>query len=301
MTRLQRSMTAALIALFSTSASAYVFTIDDFEIDRGFSSIGAQDGFCVLQDDFSSGGPPPSQPNFCSGNPGSYGTLGTFGPESGGKLTMNSSGAAPSTNAAGAPRLVQSAISLSNINPAAPFNLGIRVDDTFSIVGRFDLVVPADRISGYGVRLTDRTNYPSPSQSNDDLQMQVFTDADGITWIRLVKQDFSAGTVTEIQKVMLSIPSGADQIDLALVHTDKTNNLVQGAFQFDSGGVDMLDTRTFFSTQVAMFNGETLERAGFQAFMAPQSSGVPVPPTLLLIAAGLGLLRFGPRRRQGKA
>ena len=280
------SYTAALLlSLSASTVHAYVFVIDEFRIERSFG--------CVLVDSFNSGGPPPSSPNFCSGNTASYSTQGTFGPESGGKLIIDSANALLATNAAGAARLVHNATSLTNVNPLAPFNLGIRKDDTFKVSAIYDLITPPSPISGYGIRLTDRTQYPSASLANDDLSLQLFTDTGGSTYVRLASQDFSLGTITEWEQVGFLAPLGADQIEFMFSHTNPADSLITSSFRYLSGGSVIAGSEYTLATQVEVFRGEDFIRAGIQAFTA-----VPAPGSLALLAVGLlSLLRCGGRRR----
>ncbi len=74
------------IVLFSvtqaSAAFAFNFSIDNFDVVKNGSSI--------FNDAFTDGNPPPSAPNFVSGTAATYTVNGIPGPESGGKLQLNS-------------------------------------------------------------------------------------------------------------------------------------------------------------------------------------------------------------------
>ena len=104
---------------------ATVFMIDEFGIDRN--------GGAFFSDTFSNGSPPPNVPSatFGDGAPASYSVSGTLGPESGGKLALDTSQGALQFNFDESAFIKQlQARANTNINPANLTN-GLKIDDTF--------------------------------------------------------------------------------------------------------------------------------------------------------------------------
>jgi len=124
---LATSLVVSALLMGMSPASAALFTIDNFKITR-------VNGNLVFQDTFSDGVPPPSAPNFTNGNPGSYSVTGIAGPESGGKLNLNTALGAPS-EAVGRPgqnRVIDARL-LTNIDPTNMTN-GFKVgNDLLSV------------------------------------------------------------------------------------------------------------------------------------------------------------------------
>jgi hypothetical protein len=188
--------TAALIMLSASApASAYVYSMDSFEVTKN--------GSLLFFDGFDDGAPPPSAPNFANGNPANYTALsGTFGPEASGKLIMNSADAELSFNAIGNPALLQRALLATNTQPLSQSTNGLKQDDTFQVRGLFDLVVPTELRSGYGIRLDDRAPGGGGPQ-DDNLRLDVRMDALGNLEIAYRLQNFVADTITLIDSVAL--------------------------------------------------------------------------------------------------
>ena len=134
---------AALTGLAGVVQGSPLVLVDEFSIVKNGST-----GF---QDTFSNGLPPPDT----GGNRQSY-TVGggPLGPESGGKLTLNAeSGGVVTVPDADFMRR-QGARVETNTDPAQP-DRGLRIDDTFSVTGIFDLTLPTRVRERYGVQLSD--------------------------------------------------------------------------------------------------------------------------------------------------
>ena len=141
------------------SAHAYKFFINDFIVIRNDAVI--------FHDTFNDGNPPPSAPNFTGGSPASYFVDGTMGPESSGKLTLDSSGAVPSASPTGEPFISQTALLLTNVQPENTTN-GLKQNFTFSATGVFDLIIPTELREAYGVLFTDQTHYSNTNTEFDN-------------------------------------------------------------------------------------------------------------------------------------
>lgn len=254
---------------YATTVQAYTFSIDNFRVNKN--------GSLLFNDPFTDGSPPPSAPNFANGTPASYSVFGTLGPESGGTLTIDSSGAGLSFNPLGQPRLFQRARLLTNIDPTN-LTLGLKDDDTFSVTGRFDLILPGPLTERYGIRLSDQS---STNVGDDVLDLSVRRRSDGTLAVQLRRLDFAGGTITNIASTPLD--SAHDQIALTLSRLSATNDAITASFFYLDGGVPGLTT-TFAATP-DIFNGENWTRADFSA-----STPVPEPSVLLLLGSSLAAL-----------
>ena len=264
-------------------AQAYTFYIDQFSVTKNGSTL--------FTDPFNNGNPPPSAPDFVSGTPASYFMRGTMGPETNnptvipGKLTIDSSDAILQANAIGLSFLRQAALLLTDVSPGS--TLGLRSGDTFSVTGKFDLVVPTSLRNGYGVFLTDST---ATNDQEDYVEMSLVRNSLNQLLILLQHQDFVNGTETFVEAMALD--TGHAGIALTLTKGNAGSNLITGSFAYIDGGV--MGSPTTFANTTSIFGDEDFTRAGFEAFVLTE---VPEPTTILLLGSGLiGLAGYGRKK-----
>lgn len=261
--------------------------------DPGF--IGIYEGQGIFYVDlFGNGLEPPSAGAFAFsvGTP-VYGVSGTFGPtdEMGGKLALDSSKGALIANAAGAARLAQAAVLLTNTDVANPVAGLKQANHTFSIYGLIDLMSPPNPLDTVTVLLSDSGPGLSPTE---ELVVGLRRNAASALELFFARQDFVAGTITFFDQDPLAPPAGADQVELRLTRASLGDNLVSAAYRFWDDGAPI----TAFSVMdgaASFFNTRGWGRAGFRASEAV----VPAPGTIALLLAALATLVLVRRTRSG--
>jgi hypothetical protein len=296
--------------LFTAGAHAYTAFIDSFQILRSNTSAGMDMLGGFFFDPFSSGGPPPSAPNFLNGVPAAYGVLGTFpaGAEAGDKLALDTNLGAFVDNAAGQPRQTLRATLLTTTFPPdrtgpdpGGFDPGLYRHHGFQVSGRFDLAaLPSAPGQLFGIEVNDEFFDPTTSvfrTADERLQVQIQRrndPADTTIYIALIKQVFSAGTLEAVNLQPLPPPppgTNPDQIAIGLGHTAGADTFAHG-YQYWQGGV-ALGSIVALPGTAAMFAGENFVRAGVVASQLP----IPEPGTYAMLLAGLGVLACVARRR----
>jgi len=284
----------AALCLASATHAAYatvITAIDTFDIVRN--------GAAFFSDSFTDGAAPPSAPNFSGGAAASYFVNGTFpnGAETGGKLQMNSTLGDVFFNAPGVERRSQSATLVTNIDPANTA-AGLKRNHTFSVSAIFDLSAASlsAPLDNFGVVVLDRA-VGLGILGDEQLQMDVSRRPNGEVFVRFLRQDFTADTITVLAQQLIDFALG-DQILLSISHPNADTDDLIGGFQYFSGGLPV-GTLTNLGTGT-MFRGENWVRGTF--FAAQEVVvGLPAPGTFgLVCAATVGLLlawRLRPLKR----
>jgi RHS repeat-associated protein len=248
-TRMLSLVICALACLLSTSVSeAIVAKIDRFTVIKN--------GSLFFEDTFSDGLPPPSAPDFAIGGAARYITTGPFGPETGGRLEVDSDRGVlfPDPIFGEIPFLIQTAMLSTNIDPSDLLR-GLKIDDTFQVVGVFDLVVPTALQERYAIRVRDRS---LTNTGDDELELSVRRNRAGDLRIQFRRFNY----VTEVITVIASVPLETfhNQIELILTRPTTSNNLVFASFAYIDGGIRGPVT---FLGSAEIFRGENFTRAGF--------------------------------------
>jgi hypothetical protein len=273
-----------LALIHPSSVHAYSFAIDSFEIIKN--------GSLLFSDPFTDGNPPPSAPNFSSGAAAAYAVNGTPGPESNGKLQLNSSGGEVAINfQENAFNLVVSARLNTSTTGGAT---GLNSNSTFVVTGLFDLIIPDPSalpgVTGdrYGIRLTDVL---AGVEGNDIIDLRVVRRSNGQLAIEFRDIDDPANTNNLIDSVLLD--PNHNQIALRLAHLSASSNAITGSFAYVDGGV--FGPFTTFVPTINIFSDDAFTRAQFRA--SSTIVGVPEPSALLLMGIGLiQLARFSRKR-----
>jgi hypothetical protein len=282
------AMPVVLLAA-STSVMALEVKMDSFAVDRvgGFS----------FDDEFTSGGPPPSAPNLSTGSAASYVNVTGSMTESGGKLTINTSTAPITTNAVGnSVRTAKATLATNDVSTNT--TNGLKSNMSFDVMGRFDLTNLAVGES-FGVRFVDRGSplggSASATNSDDFVQMQLQGTASG-SIIRFAHQDFVSGTSDTWWSTSLASALGStvtDQISLGIerVHVVGGTSYLNYGYCFLACDLDA--SWQVYTKDADLFHGESYTRAEFFV-----SAPVPEPESYAMMLAGLGFLGWVGRRRK---
>jgi hypothetical protein len=269
------ALAAIMSAAVNANAGPYEFRIDSFSI--------ARDGSPFFIDNFSDGAPPPSAPNLVSGNPQSYTTVGTLGPENAGgngRLILNKTGAVVVPNAIGPGSSFIQAATL-NTNTQNVTTGGLKRNHTFTVTGLFDLLPTAGN-ERYGIRLTDQASVVR----DDQLDLRV-TNIGGIQMV-----EFRNGNPTTDASISAFLPLDTthEQIALFLDHPVANTDTIFAGFQYFDAGI-AFGSPLIFAQTADIFSGEIFTQARFNAIEGIRdAAAVPEPPTSALTLACLALL-----------
>lgn len=271
--RASLALVAFSLTVVFLPARAVIVETDEFSIIKN--------GNTTFDDAFNNNAPPPSAPNFSDGSPASYAVTGSFpaDAEASGRLRMNSANGAAVVNANGTVNRSQSATLLTNSDPNNLVN-GLKVDDTFSVTGVFNLVpLSGPLYSGYGIGLLDG-NAASPKQNEWNLQLQ-WSQSLSQNIIRFSWQDFDADTITTLGYSLLDAPDGADAIVFRLSRPDLESFDLVASFAYLDGET-VSDWQTF-----QQFGSVFQDKNWVRGFFFAASTDVPEPATLALVMLAL--------------
>lgn len=298
MKRNKLKLFSLVLPLVSASAFATPFAIDEFTITRN--------GSLFFQDTFDNGNPNDTGFIFNNGNPAVYETVPNplAGVEANGRLSLDpTQGQLVNSALTGNPILSHRARLVSNTsNNPANLNRGLKVDDTFSITGLFDLVIPSIIGERVSIRLTDRGTVNGTG--DDVVEVDLRRRSNGSVFVEFREQDVVNSTniifdAIELTAAALGLTEQEfgmyEQIAFNLNRND-VNGGISAAFQLlDIDGV--LNAFNYdFGGSATIFEGELFTRAEFLSIINLAQAGVSEPATLLLMLLGLFLLVVATRQ-----
>jgi VCBS repeat-containing protein len=191
----------------SAHAPDFNVVIEDFQFTKNNGQAAP-----TVEDKFDDGTPPPEFANSgsTSNPPSGYGTTGTF-IESNGRVTMTGANAGPASLNGFDPFVGDLTRLLTNTDSTATG--GLKINQSFSLTGTFDLSIPEPRNS-YGIRLTDFAN----GTGNDVVELLVATGPDGITRVQLDQLNAAGTGFTILSSIVLNSAQD-NEIALTLAYT----------------------------------------------------------------------------------
>ena len=154
--------------------------------------------------------------------------------------------------------------------------------------GLSDLAVPARVGDGCGIALADG----GAQRSAPSFDLLLRRDENGGVHSRFQEHGFRNRVITTLERGLLTVPVGADQVELRLERADPDSDAVTAADRFRDGGASVGDWTTL-SRSADFFRCHAWGRGPFFAVEA-----VPEPgPLGLLLAVGAALLPSSGRHR----
>lgn len=173
-------------------------------------------------------------------------------------------------------------------------NAGLNVSRSFAATLSLTLLAAPDPGQSFGLRFSDG----GIDAANNDVVELVWAGVAGNGVILLRKQDFAAGTITDLASAPVAAPLGAAMLVLSLSHGAPGSQLIYGSYGYADNNGLLLGGITTFGTPATAFNGEAYTRVELRA--TGVSAPIPEPGSWALMAAGLAGLALR-RRMRGAA
>jgi VCBS repeat-containing protein/autotransporter passenger strand-loop-strand repeat protein/autotransporter-associated beta strand protein len=214
-------------------APNYSFAIDQFQVIKN--------GSAEFTDDFNSLTPP----NFSDGQAGHYTVAGGTLANNGSQDELLGSHAALVNASNGTDG--QIVYLNSDTSPGNPTD-GLFSGTSFTVKGTFDLVMPTDPRSAYGIQLTDR----NASDGHDSVRLVVTRNIYNQVLVQLQEINSTTGSTDFLQSIALAPSAGDDRIELDLSNNGAINNgSITASFTLLNGNT--VDSTTTFSQNGLVF------------------------------------------------
>ena len=230
-------VTWAIVGGTSPHAPNYQFAIDEFQVTSG--------GTVEFTDNFAS----PNPPSFSDGETASYTLIGGTISNTGSQdllLGTNAGLINANANFDGQTAVLNTDTSSSGLTDA------LYSGTSFTVGGTFDLVLPADSRSAYGIQLTDAGG----GDGHDIVRLEVTRNIYDQLQVQLQQVDNVTGSTDVLQAINLS-SAGDNQIELQLSNNGTFGNgSITASFTLlDNGVVDTSQSFTFTGSVFVPENG----------------------------------------------
>ena len=206
----------------------YHFLIDNFSVMRNSTFW--------YNDDFGDGIEPPSGGFFFPNTPNQ--SVGTYSVppgviiETGGRAILDGHDpASPFSFGSGVGHFV--ALNSNTSNSPADLGSGLKVDDDFTVEGRFELITP-DSNQNYGIRVTDSNG---SNLGDDTIQLTVQASPAGGLFLNMSRINFVNQTTTFIGSTQIHPQPGDDQIVLRLHHQASNPGVITASYELLDNGI----------------------------------------------------------------
>jgi hypothetical protein len=242
--------------------ATYVYEMDGFRVERN--------GVDIMSDGFGNGNPP-GKPMGGAAMIG-YNAFGNFSEviEDGGNgvLVMDSSQAGTTVIGGETLRIMNATWQSDSTN--ATNGQGLKINDDFAIYGRFNLILPQEARSEYGIRFTDQVG---PGTGDDVISVSVRMGTDGIVRVVLVERNLTVGNMEILGSVELTpeLLENAVQIGLGLHHDNDNPGAITAGFRlFDENGDELPGNPHLVPGVGYIFGKDTATTADDEVWTRPQ-------------------------------
>ena len=260
-------------------ALTYSHSLDSFRITRNANSS-------FFYDSFGNGIAPATgtAPEVSAGTP-TYGVNGVF-TEAGGRLLFTGANAELIEGSIIDNTVGQTLLARTNIS--TDLTQGLKNDDDVTVEAIFDIVSPGTIYDRYGVRLMDRlqggTGSPPDQLGDNVVNLVVSHNIDDTVTIKLVQQNFVAGTLETLASTPLNPPAGATQIALRLHYDTTAVGDVIASFDYLNAAGTVLSSMTF-APRGHIFGSGTATTADDEVWTRAQVYSFATPDTQVDTAA----------------
>ncbi len=281
------------------ATGSYNFGIDEFSVVK---TVNGTPNTSIFDDSFNGTVPPagPAIQNASSPSGVSYSDFnsGTYVQGSGEALIESSHdgyvGTALGVNSYGDPVFGQFTTLLTGTSYNAAPGDGLRSGQSFTVSGTFDLNLPTDTTSRYGIRLSDRvsaaTNPADNQPGTEVVDLGVIRTVNSVTGVVsagviLSELNYETGVSDNLQVATINVQPEDNEIRLSLTNDAANNGVVVASytlFKSDGAGGEVADGTFTLGAVGHIFDNEDWTRAQFYGFdTSTTTSSLPQADSIL--------------------
>ena len=288
------------------ATGSYNFGIDEFNVVK---TVNGTPNTSIFDDSFNGTVPPagPAIQNASSPSGVSYSDFnsGTYVQGSGEALIESSHdgyvGTALGVNSYGDPVFGQFTTLLTGTSYNAAPGDGLRSGQSFTVSGTFDLNLPTDTTSRYGIRLSDRvsaaTNPADNQPGTEVVDLGVIRTVNSVTGVVsagviLSELNYETGVSDNLQVATINVQPEDNEIRLSLTNDAANNGVVVASytlFKSDGAGGEVADGTFTLGAVGHIFDNEDWTRAQFYGFDTSTTTS-PLPQADSILQGTYGQL-----------